>query len=143
MLVIRQTKTNQYLDPILVVFLIFLQTRDELILRGFVEGRLSPAAVMESIRKINPKGEKFYQSDIGILIEAHLLRALRYRSEFLTEFTTRFEALDKQATDPVSSRLKSLASRYERTSDGFSRDSIDLREVDRRINLVATDLVRD
>ena len=143
MLVIRQTKTNQYLDPILVVFLIFLQTRDELILRGFVEGRLSPAAVMESIRKISPKGEEFYQSDIGILIEAHLLRALRYRSEFLTEFTTRFEALDKQATDPVSSRLKSLASRYERTSDGFSRDSIDLREVDRRINRVATDLVRD
>ena len=141
MLVLRQTPNNFYLDPIIVVFMIFLRIRDEELLRGLVAGHTQVDAVMGALRAVKPGGQKFYDSPSGILIEAHLLYAHNDRHRYVARFIEHVNELNAQAKDPESVRMREVAYRYEYVRGvSTARGCPDLREIDQRINLVATDL---
>jgi hypothetical protein len=144
MLVVRQTTPETYLDPIIVVFLIFLRMHDEQMLRGLVTGQVQADQAMAALRAISPGGEAFYNSHPGKMIEANLLYA---HTSAHHEYVALLMERANTATAPKSAedvRLLEVCRLYEslrRTY--FSRSWIDLREIDRRINLVATDLKVD
>src|SRR3546814_418500 len=75
MLVIRQTSDDSYLDPILVVFMIFLRIRNEALLQRFVAGEARADEVMNTLRAETPRGQAFYDSHVGMVIEAYMLYA--------------------------------------------------------------------
>lgn len=141
MLVLRQTPENGYLDPIIAVFMIFLRIHDEQLLRALVAGRVQAGEAMEALRAVEPGGEAFYHSHIGMVIEAHLLFAHESRHEYVKQFLARVGELDAGANDAASLRMREVAHRYKGVSSAyFSRSWLDLQTLDQRINLVATDL---
>ena len=144
MLVLRQTPENSYLDPIIVVFMIFLRIHDEELLRALVSGRKGAAQVMEALRAANPGGEGFCESDIGVLIEAQILHAHGDRHDYVADFLKRASELSGTANDPTSLRMRDVARKYHSISTAhISRGGLDLQSVDQKINLVATDLRGD
>lgn len=144
MLVVRQTPPNGHLDPLIVVFLIFLRMHDEQMLRGLVTGNLQADQAMAALRTRSPGGEAFFNSHSGMVIEAALLYAhssaqLEYVESVVKRAnaaTAGISAEDDRRIE-VCQRYKSLRNVY------FSRSWLDLRDIDRRINLVATDLKED
>jgi KAP family P-loop domain len=141
MLVLRQTPENGYLDPILVVFMIFLRIRDEELLRAFVAGRAQADAVMAALHAVKPGGEVFYRSHVGMVIEAHLLYAHNGRHEYVTKFLARANEFDGQANDASSLRMLEVGRRYQHVcSANVERGSLDLERIEQRINLIAVDL---
>ena len=140
MLVLRQTPTNHYLDPILVVFMIFLRIRHEKLLEELVAKRVQASDVMATIRAVQPGGEAFYESHVGMVIEAHLLYA-HNEQQYVGQFLQRAMELDPSDADSESTRIREVARRYEGVrSANFQRMGLNLRTIDQRINLVATDL---
>ena len=141
MLVLRQTPENGYLDPIIVVFLIFLRIRDEELLRAFVAGRAQAGEVMAALRTVKPGGELFYNSHSGKLIEAYLLYAHNDRHEYVAQLLGHVNELNGQANDAASLRMLEVQRRYQGVcSAHFERGSLDLERIEQRINLIATDL---
>jgi len=141
MLVVRQTSADHYLDPIIVVFLIFLRFHDEGLLRDLIAGRAHASHVMEKLRTVRPQGQLFYDSHVGMLIEAYLLYAHYDEHTYVAEFVERVQELDGQNVDAASRRMLEVARRYEGVrSASVWRGRIDLRRIDERITLVATDL---
>lgn len=141
MLVLRQTPEDGYLDPIIVVFMIFLRIRDEELLRALVAGRAQAGEVMAALRAVKPGGEAFYDSHAGMMIEAHLLYAHKDRHEYVAQFLERVGGLNGQANDAASVRTLEVQRRYEGVrSANFQRGSLDLKGIEQRINLIATDL---
>ena len=141
MLVIRQTPEDGYLDPIVVVFMIFLRIRDEELLRALVAGRLQAGEVMAALRAVRPGGEEFYHSHAGTMIEAHLLYAHNGRHEYVAQFLGRVREFNGQANDAASLRMVEVERRYQGVSSAyFQRGSLDLEGIEQRINLIAVDL---
>lgn len=141
MLVLRQTPENGYLDPIIVVFMIFLRIRDEQLLRDLVAGRVQAGDVMVALRAVKPGGQMFYDSHVGMLIEAHLLYAHKDRHDYVAQFLERVKELDGQAEDASSLRMMEVKHRYENVCNiNLMRGRLDLHGIDQRINLVTTDL---
>ena len=114
MLVLRQTPENKHLDPILAVFLIFLRIHDEVLAREYVAIHKSPDAVMQTLRGMRSSGETFYQSEIGILIEAHLLYALPSKSEWLENFRDGVKELESNKDSTSNMRLRFVYHRLQR-----------------------------
>lgn len=141
MLVVRQTSENHYLDPIIVVFLIFLRIRDEGLLNDLIAGRAHASHVMEKLRDIKPHGQTFYDSHVGILIEAYLLYAHNEQHAYVADFLKGVKEFNEQRNDAESQRMMEVASRYESVRNAFFRRGwFDLHQINKRINLVATDL---
>lgn len=141
MLVIRQTLQNNYLDPIIVVFMIFLRMLNEQLLEEFVAGRAHASDVMEALRTVKPGGQAFYDSHVGTVIEAHLLYAHNEQHEYVGQFIERVRELNGQEEDAKYQRMKKVADAYEAVrSTHFTRGWFDLSAIDARINLVATNL---
>lgn len=141
MLVVRQTSENHYLDPIIVVFMIFLRIQDENLLRRFVIGRVHAGDVMEALRLAKPRGQAFYDSHVGMLVEAHLLYAHNERHEYVAEFLKRAAKLNEQPSDTKDQRMVEVARRFDGVRNAyFRRGRFDLHAIDQRINLVATEL---
>lgn len=141
MLVLRQTSEDDYLDPIIVVFMIFLRIRNEELLRDLVAGRMQAGEVMAALRTVKPGGQTFYDSDAGILIEAYMLYAHKEQHEYVAQFMKSVKELNGQVDDAASRRMIEIARRYDNVcSTNFTREWFDLHGIDQRINLVATDL---
>lgn len=143
MLVLRQTPENGFLDPIIVSFMIFLRIRDEVQLRALVAGRAQAGEVMAALRAIKPGGAAFYDSSVGMLIEAHLLYAQNDQA-YVAQYLQRATELSGQANDAVSVRMREVHHRYEGIrSANFQRGSLDLKRLEQRIDLVATGLIEE
>lgn len=141
MLVVRQTPKNHYMDPILVVFMIFLRLRDPALLRALVAGRIQAAALMEAVSTTEPGGKSFYQSHTAKVIEAHVLYAHKSQHEYVGEYLQRVSELQGQVGDPVSLRMLELGRMYDSVrNENFRRGSISLARIAERIDLVAMDL---
>lgn len=143
MLVLRQTPSNYYLDPILVVFMIFLRMRDENSLRGLVSGRLSARSVMESVSNIKPRGQDFCESHVGKLVEGHLLYSQKSGpgQQHTNDFIKKFNELTPDDISGGDLRIRDIYSYYSRVnSTYFSRGGIDLRTIEARINLISSDI---
>ncbi|MGB3432402.1 KAP family P-loop NTPase fold protein [Achromobacter sp.] len=141
MLVIRQTPENGYLDPVVVVFLIFLRSVDQGLTHALVGGQVHADEAMEKLRELTPGGDAFYYSYAGRLIEAHLLYAHSIHGTYVGPLIERIRALpieDKAENE----RLREVGRLYDHLHHAyFSRSWIDLSDIDRRINLVTTDIL--
>lgn len=141
MLVIRQTSDNSYLDPILVVFMIFLRLQDETLLRRFIAGKARADEVMAVLQAEKPHGQAFYDSHIGMLIEAYMLYAHSEQHDYVEKFLSRAQSTDNKAETPEQERMTEVAQRFNHIrSEHITRYGIDLTAIDRRINLVAIGL---
>ncbi|MCY1521951.1 hypothetical protein D9M68_567900 [compost metagenome] len=141
MLVIRQTPENGYLDPVIVVFLIFLRNVDPELTRALVAGQAQAGEVMEKLRELGPGGEAFYYSNAGTVIEAHLLYAHSIHRTYVGPLLDRIRALPAE-DNAENVRSREVGRRYDSLQHAyFSRSWIDLGDIDRRINLVSTDIL--
>ncbi|MDR2874428.1 MAG: KAP family NTPase, partial [Methylobacillus sp.] len=118
MLVLRQTPQDSYLDPVIVVFMIFLRVRNEQLLKEFMTGRAQASNVMDTLRIASSGGQAFYDSDSGIMIEAYLLRAHQNQYKYVEQFLQRAtELVDKsnnrQTINIADQRTIDVARRYE------------------------------
>lgn len=143
MLVIRQTPENGFLDPVIVVFLIFLRSIDQELTRALIAGQVQAGEAMEKLRELSPGGEAFYYSYAGTLIEAHLLYAHNTHGTYVGPLIERIRTLPVEdgAENARSREVGRLYDALHRTY--FRRSRIDLGDIDRRINLVATDLLAE
>lgn len=71
-LVCSQTPANQFLDPILVAFLVVLRIKNIELFDEIVAGHASSDQVMAYIRNL-PGGGAFSQSRLGIIVETYLV----------------------------------------------------------------------
>lgn len=71
-LVCSQTPANQYLDPILVAFLVVLRIKNIEMFEKVAARQAGPDQVMDYIRAL-PGGASFANSHFGIIIETYLL----------------------------------------------------------------------
>lgn len=70
--VLDQTRDNQYLDPILVAFLIILRTINRELFAAIHNDELS-FENLKSFLESFPKGGKFLETDLGIMLEAYFI----------------------------------------------------------------------
>ncbi|NGT16938.1 KAP family P-loop NTPase fold protein [Achromobacter insolitus] len=141
MLVIRQTPENGYLDPVIVVFLIFLRSVDQELTRALVAGQVEAGEVMGKLRELSPGGEAFYASYASRVIEAHLLYAHSIHRTYVAPLLDRIRALPVE-DNAENDRLREVGRHYDSLHHAyFSRSWIDLGDIDRRINLVSTDIL--
>lgn len=142
MLVLRQTPKDHYLDSIIVVFMLFLRIQDENLLRDFVLGHVQAGDLIQQFQRVKPRGQAFYDSEEGILIEAHLLYAHYRRCDYVEDILKKYAELNnEQLNDTKNKRMKEIVSKfYYIREHHYDRDGFDLDLIDRRINLVATGL---
>jgi hypothetical protein len=73
-IVMEQTPSNNYLDPILISFLLVLRIKDFDLFKSFVQGNMSSDEAMARVRR-EQGGEQFVLSRIGRILEANLIAA--------------------------------------------------------------------
>lgn len=145
MLIIRQTRSTQYLDANLVVFLVFLRLRLPNIYYEILAGNITPNKAIQAVCSSTPSGKSFYESNDSKLIEAFLLlsatRKHRHRHEEMkTQFVRDVAALPADAKDQKSMRMRDVADYFRSINNEYlSRGFIALDDIDRRLNLVAED----
>ena len=148
MLVLRQTSTAQPLYPTLVVFLIFLRMQNEELLRSFVAGRINAQDVMASVRKLQPRGEQFAESEDGKLIEGYLVLAQvnihpnNYREKFIQQAREiEYKKMTNSTTEfnPQEQKLIDIYHYYRRAAHETLGKGINIKVLDMRINLVSSD----
>lgn len=71
-LVCNQTPTSQFLDPILVAFLVILRIKNTELFEELAAGQVDPDQVMGYVRAL-PGGVSFADSRLGVIIETYLL----------------------------------------------------------------------
>lgn len=72
--VMDQTPSNHYLDPILVALLIVLRSNNAALFNSVISGQASAATVMKFLVSL-PGGKEFQSGHPGVLIHAYLLAA--------------------------------------------------------------------
>lgn len=70
--VLTQTRENEYLDPIVVAFLLVLRAKRSDLYVELISGELAPQDLVSMIRKL-PGGREFSQSRISTIIECYLI----------------------------------------------------------------------
>ncbi|MBO9357672.1 hypothetical protein GG851_27085 [Bordetella petrii] len=141
MLVIRQTSDNSYLDPILVAFMIFLRIQDDTLLQRFVAGQARADEVMKILRTEIPGGRAFYDSHVGMVIEAYMLYAHNQRHDYVSQFLKKARDITDTPETSEHRRILEVTHRFDNIcQEHFARNGIDLRAIDQRINLVAMGL---
>lgn len=140
-LVIRQTHENQYLDPYLIILLLFLRVSNEQLLKSYLSGALTANQVMKAVSDMAPRGKEFYDSHTGILIEAELLYGHNKPDSYTSKFKKHASEIAQNSSDPEEVRTKKVAEYFEQLTRGsYYRHWIDLEDMDSRINLVSSGL---
>lgn len=90
---------------------------------------------------VKPGGRAFYNSYVGMLIEAHLLYAHNDQHEYVARYINRVAELGDHSKDPKHERMKTVARIYDNIRSAYiNRGRLNLSIIDERINLVATNL---
>ena len=138
--VMDQTPSNHYLEPILVAFLVVLRLKNLELFSAICSGAASPEDAMKFLAT-RPGGAKFVQDGHGVLIEAYLLAGDSNEARK----NTRYMALtamtqDANAEPTEKSCAGKLIEMHRHISDGYSCD-FQLKHVAEKIDLTAA--VRD
>ena len=91
--VLHQMAENEYLDAILLSFLIVLRAKRVELFHALCDGSLSPEGAMAAIAEL-PGGQKFVADRPGMLVENERSRAqemLGFRNRIITGFRHRFD----------------------------------------------------
>jgi ABC-type dipeptide/oligopeptide/nickel transport system ATPase subunit len=70
--IMDQTPSNHYLDPIMIALLVVLRSNEPKIFAAICRGILSPAEIMKTLLRL-PGGDKLVADRPGILIESYLM----------------------------------------------------------------------
>lgn len=139
-IVLEQTPSNFYLDPVLVALLLVLRLKNPEMFRKLCAGIDGPKDVIEYLASL-PKGREMMDAQTGILIEAYLM-ACDVNSE---RREARYAEISLQANSENGISPANLRARDLNRMKGFIfsgwRHSISLREIARKIDLAAS--VRD
>lgn len=147
-LLIRQSRPNQYLDGPLVAFLVFLRVKMPDLYRKIFAGHISPNEAIRAVQLAVPSNRDFYNSRTAWLIEAFLLNSslnnYREQSEnHRKQFFRELESLKEHPNKPEGSRMSQVSDYFVSIRDSQRvRGHIRLDGIDERINLVAEDVDR-
>lgn len=143
MLVIRQTSKNSYLDPVLVVFMIFLRMFHDGLLRKYLSGEIQANEVMSEIKDSDVGGRAFYESHVGMLIEAYLFFAHKQKYDYVNKYFSQIHEFNASDVTVEQQRVIEVSRRFENIrNQNFNRFGINLEDIERRINLVSSDLIQ-
>lgn len=137
--VMDQTPSNHYLDPILVAFLVVLRLKNLELFSSLCSGAASPEDAMKFLAT-RPGGAKFVQEGYGVLIEAYLLIGDSDSNE--AHRRARYSAVETMAqdinADPTEKyRAGKLLEMRMRISGEYGRD-FQLKHVAEKIELAAS-----
>jgi KAP family P-loop domain len=132
--VMSQTLSNQYLDPILVALLLVLRSNKPRLFQNLCNGLTTPAEVMAEIASL-PGGSKMVADRPGLLIESYLLMSDpdRKRQDIQYRKLVEISQFPNLPNLPPS-RESELVQMMQRIS-GQGRDWFNLREIAVKIDL--------
>ena len=135
--VMDQTPSNHYLDPILVAFLVVLRLKNLELFSSLCSGAASPEDAMKFLAT-RPGGAKFVQDGYGVLIEAYLMAGDSNEERKNTSYRAlEVAAQNANANSAEKSRAGKLLSTHDNVLDGHSRD-FQLKHVAGKIELAAS-----
>lgn len=105
-IVMEQTPNNNYLDPIILSFLLVLRIKDFSLFRSIVQEQTSPEDAVAYMRQ-QSGGEQFVRSEPGLILEANLIAADPNRERK----AARLKAIDEMAKDTASVSSEHLHAR--------------------------------
>jgi hypothetical protein len=135
--VLHQTAENEYLDAILVSFLIVLRAKRGDLFRTLCDGTLSPHKALTSLAEL-PGGEAFVADRSGMLLESYLL-AGDPNSERVNAYYKELEEFLNSDTGKADarSRAKEMLGFRNRIITGF-RHRFDYRHAAAKVDLAAS-----
>lgn len=135
--VLHQTAENEYLDAILLSFLIILRAKHAERFHALCDGSLTPEDAMAVIAKL-PGGAKFVADKPGMLIESYLLVGDQ-NSERANAHYKKLEEFGKSASSEANarSRAQEMLRLRHNILAGF-RDRFDYRTIAAKIDLAAS-----
>lgn len=138
--VMDQTPTNHYLEPILVALLVVLRAQQPDLFNGLCKGSITPKNAMNALAHL-PGGAAFVAGRSGVLIETYLLVGDADSPRTEARYTA-LDALTKDANaDPTDqSRARELIDMRRHIPSGH-RFGFSLRNIAAKIDLAA--LVKD
>lgn len=133
-IVMSQTPSNHYLDPILVALLLVLRSNKPKLFQTLCNGLATPADIMAEISSL-PGGSKLVVDRPGLLIESYLLISDpdRKRQEMRSKELVEISQYSKLPNPPPSRELE-LVQMMQRIS-GQGRDWFNLRNIAVKIDL--------
>ena len=137
-LVIEQTPTDHYLDPILVALLVILRAKEPEIYAALVGGELSADDVMQHLRR-RPNGQALAESRSGLVLEAYLMAADPNVNRVTGRQMELKKIVESQSVDTEAAARRRATDLMEmcRRVPGPMRDGISLSTIARKIDLAA------
>jgi len=135
--VLHQTAENQYLDAILVSFLIVLRAKRIELFQGLCDGSLSPETVMAAIAEL-PGGTQLAGGRPGVIIQSYLLAGDPVADRSEAYYIGLEDLCKSDASDSAArSHAQELLQLRNNILDGF-RGRFDYRSVAQKIDLAAS-----
>jgi len=137
-LVIEQTPTDHYLDPILVALLVILRAKEPQIYAALVGGELSANDVMQHLMG-RPNGRALVESRPGLMLEAYLMAADPNRNRVTDRQIELKKIVEGQSADTDTAAQRRAVDLTEmcRRVPGPMRDGVSLSTIVRKIDLAA------
>jgi hypothetical protein len=136
-IVMQQTPENQYLDAILVSYLIVLRVKRPEVFLALCEGKLSAEAAMDALKKLLGGGD-FVAGYSGMLIESYLLAGDPNRDRTNAHYQRLEDFSKSNVGDPqILSRAQEMLGLRNKVVDGYHR-RFDYRNVAAKIDLAAS-----
>lgn len=130
-IVMDETSSNQYLDPILVALLIVLRSNQPVLYNRFIRGEASPDDVMKSLTRL-PRWKISKTDRSEKIIHAYLLLADTDRDR-ANQRNDELESATQTGNDKYASSLIQM----KRTILGHHRLEVSLTEIAKKIDLVS------
>lgn len=135
--VLYQTPSNHYLDPILVAFLLVLRTKRPNLFGALCGGQLSAQDVTSAMSKL-PGGKELVAGHPGVLIESYLLAGDRNSDRVNAYYKKLGDIWSSNQGEPAErERVKSMIDFRGRIISGL-RSGFDYRNVAKKIDVAAS-----
>lgn len=137
-LVCSQTPTNQYLDPILIAFLVVLRIKNIEMFEDVATGRVGSNQVMEYIRAL-PGGASFANSRFGIIIETYLLTGDSDEQRKETRIADLNAAVEGPEDTPEKTRAREILGAMQYIPPGsFNRYHFSISGIANKVEMAST-----
>ena len=137
-LVCSQTPINQFLEPILVAFLVVLRIKNIEIFEKLVAGHTSPDDVMTYVRTF-PGGAAFALSHLGTTIETYLLTGDSNEQRKNSKIASLKVVAESPAELPETSRARQLMRAMTHvSSNNFGRYSFNISNVANKVEMASS-----
>lgn len=132
--ILDQTPSNHYLDPILIALLVVLRSNAPKVFNLICRDMLTPEEIMKTLLKL-PGGDKLVAGRQGVLIESYLMAGDRDRHRTEARYKVLEEISNNAANPAEQSRAQDMLGK--RRFFNSSRDYPSLNYVATKIDLAA------